>query len=270
MGLPMAGNCLSTFNNMARNTNSLELTAANSEYAYRENADCNNLGEGGGNSPSLFSAWIYPNDDSHRIICAMTKGFDEFSAMPDGGYAFEVKRQSSGILIPNVVIFRFNGVNYTAIELTPSATGFAPDQWTHVGVYLYTTGSGPYTVYGRFYVNGTLFEEVSDSWSISTPYSTSGQRFTVGAVKATDDSIVGYWDGKIDELFVDRPGSASAADSNIASNYRKCTAPGTSHWRFDNDLTDDGSDGNDLIGVNTPTYSSAAFSCFSPKACMIL
>lgn len=255
---------------MAANTHSLELTAANSEYAYREDADCTDLGESGGSSPSLFSAWIYPNDDGHRIICAKTKGFDEFSGMPDGGYAFEVLRQATDVLVPNIVLYRFNGVNFTAVQLTPTTTGFAPDRWTHVGVYLYITGTGPYTVYARFYVNGTMFEEVSTSSPIATPYSTSGQRFTVGAVLGTDDVLYGYWDGKIDELFVDRPGSSSTADSNISSYYRNCTAPGTSHWRFDNDLTDDTANANDLTGVNTPTYSSAAFSCFYPRMCMII
>lgn len=254
---------------MASNTHSLELTAANSEYAYRENADCTDLGESGGNNPSLFSAWIYPNDDNHMIICAKTKGFDEFSGMPDGGYAFEIVRQSAGVLTPNIVLYRFNGVNYTAIQLTPTTTGFAPDQWTHVGVYLYMTDAGA-TVNARFYVNGALFEDLNTSSPITTPYSNASNRFTVGAVLATDGNYYGYWDGKIDELFVDRPGSTSAADANIAANYRKCTAPGTSHWRFDNDLTDDTANANDLTGVNTPTYSTAAFSCFIPKMCQIL
>lgn len=269
MARPTAGSSSSTLNNMASNTHSLNLVAASTQYAYREDADCTDLGESGGNSPSLFSAWIFPNDDSHRIICAKTKGFDEFSGMPDGGYAFEVKRQSAGVLIPNMVLYRYNGVNFTAIELTPTPTGFATDIWTHVGVYVYITGTGPYTVYGRFYVNGTMFEEVSTSSPIATPYSVSGQRFTVGVVKGTDDNLYGYWDGKIDELFVDRPGSTSAADAAIASYYRNCTAPGTSHWRFDNDLTDDPA-ANDLTGVNTPTYAAAAFSCFIPKMCQIL
>lgn len=273
-----AGNYSSTVNNMANNSHSLSLASASTQYAYRANADCVNLGETGGTDPNLFMAWVKPASVAHMVICSHTTGFDDVTDMPEGGFEFSITTDGSGGYKPYVWLYQYRGSppNFNPQIFTPSGTGAALGSWHHLAFYAF--GVFPYTSSSvRFYIDGVYVETItkSNSGSFNSSggaYSQVGSAdFRVGVVQAEDTNYYGYWDGEIDELILTRASDTSDADAIVTAYFRSCNQSATGGlFHFNNALTDASGNGNTLTGVNSPTYAAAAYSCFSPKACMIL
>ena len=274
MARPTAGSYSSICNNMANNTHSLSLASASSQYAYREDVDCVNIGETGGTLPTLFMAWVKPVDDQHYCIASKARGFDEGAAVGDGGFEFSIISRTTDIAVPYLKLYQFQGTppNFIGRVLIPTTGGVAPGQWAHFAAFAYITGTGPFTLHGRFYIDGAFLEDVTVGSSDQDVYDSNGaDRFYVGVALGSDLNLYGLFNGQIDELHLRTAADTTAADAYVSANYRKClTQTGNGFWHFNNDLTDDSGNANTLTGVNTPTYSTSAFTCFVPKSAMIL
>lgn len=272
------GSSSSTLNNMANNSFSWSLTGSSSQYAYRDNADCVDLGESGGTDPNLIMAWVKPTSTSHMVICSHTTGFDDASDMPDGGFEFSITSDGSGGYKPYVWLYQFRGTppNFNPQIFTTTGTGPTTGSWHHLAFYAY--GVFPYTSSDvRFYIDGSYVETINNSNSGSFDSSggaysqVNSAKFMAGAVFGEDTSIYGCWDGGIDELILARVSSTTEADTFVSTYYQSCAVPqGNGNFLFNNNYLDSSGNGNTLTPVNSPTFSpNRPFTCFVPQVMII-
>ncbi|HEC63709.1 MAG TPA: LamG domain-containing protein [bacterium] len=123
------------------------------------------------------------------------------------------------------------------------------DTWYHIGMqYDVSQALGSK---GILYINkasqGNADSSVGDN---PTSISNTSADFTIGARAGPTR----YVDGKIDEFAIYSDLKDFSALDNKASKIGRANMQGW--WRFENDLTDETANSNNLTGVNSPTFST--------------
>jgi len=181
----------------------------------------------------------------------------------DGGYALDV------------VFNSVSGTHELHIGVVGSGGGdgdrfyahypFATSTWYHVAGTL-NNSSKEYTLY----VNGTPLSNVRNLAGVATSTGTQGlsgdnphplvfgQRKWVSNAVCSGPAGADYLDGKIDDIRLWNRELSSGDISSLYSNPGEFSN-GTDMkgwWKFDNDATDSSGEGNNLTGVNGPTFTT--------------
>ena len=209
------------------NTYSLELESSSSQYASITDAAQTGLDITGDLS---LECWVKLESISVTPIGLISK-----MGSP-GNYSFRVDMNKSNIY----TLISDNGSSFGTVNMPYAAsTGV----WFHIA-YTYKASTGAVNLY----INGS--SEGSGTNSKTSIFNGNGD-FVVGA------SSNRYFDGLIDEV---RVWNTERTATEIQDNYDKELIGTESnlqgYWRFNNDYTDETSNGNDLTAVNSPTFST--------------
>lgn len=142
-------------------------------------------------------------------------------------------------------------------------TNHTSDTWYHLCARF--DGTQPEGNRVEFYVNGTSMLTTSNA---ETSISTSDtEEFAIGTsdiVRPESDSHR-YFDGQIDDV---RIWTRALSDSEVSAIYADSCSGSLNGanlggwWKFDNDATDSSGNGNNLTGLNAPTFTTdRPFSC---------
>lgn len=224
---------------MATNTHSTDLEASSSQYWSITHASQTGLGMTG---DFTLEAWLKvesqpATNDRYAVIGKFTSSTNDFNYNllyedNSGTLRFRLQTATGG-----------SGVNSTSVnyELTN-------DVWYHVAV-TYDESAGQM----ELFINGK--SEGTDTGG-STNLADNGADFAIGAQNA-DASGAKYFDGLIDEVRVwSDIRTDSEIQDNIGTNLAGTEANLEGYWKFDNDGTDETSNGNDLTNNNTATFST--------------
>lgn len=224
---------------MSLNTHSLSLNGS-SQYASR--ADTASLSITG---DFTIEAWCYldqkPSTAGHHM--AIYSKYD-YSA-GDREYLCEFRSDTDDL----TVYYSSDGANTTKIESNSAVGAGDTGTWVHWAMAVdvsaktatcYKNGSSV----GASYVSGTQ-TSVRDGASAPT-------------IGANDEGRADFFDGLIDEV---RVWNDIRTSGEISANYNTQLVGDevglVGYWRLNNDYTDETSNGNDMSGGGSPTFSTS-------------
>ncbi len=131
-----------------------------------------------------------------------------------------------------------------------------PDVWYHVCATF--DGSLSESERVKFYVDGDPIGTMSNNQSSIS--SSANEEFAIGTRNITREESDSrrYFDGQIDDV---RVWTRVLSDSEIQAMYADPSNPSLNGaslggwWKFDDDATDSSGNGNNLSGINSPTFS---------------
>ena len=223
---------------MGLNTYSTDLESSSSQYWSITDASQTGLDLSG---DLTFEAWIKPESVSgndHILAKYVTSGNQR-------AYRFNLSNNGAGNFTVNL---SGNGASGTTCAFSSNNSVITTGTWQHVA-FTYEAS----TQTGQLYLDGS---SVTTNLIGTAPTSikNSTAPFLVGSYKT---GTANFFDGLIDEV---RVWNVERTSGEISANYNTELVGNESglvgYWRFNNDATDQTSNGNDLTNNNSATFST--------------
>lgn len=171
----------------AKSSQSVHLNAPDKSYLTAGNVADANFGTG----DFLISVWVYRDSTGEQVICGKRQ---------DASNYWYLRFESTGEITFKAVV---GGV--TEIELTTTATFTTTVSFSHVLILADRDGSG------KIYVDNSS-KSLGTSTMSATDIDNTGD-FVVGQVNNG-----GYYDGRLDSLFIGKPSDVSAIESALVTS----------------------------------------------------
>jgi len=218
------------------NTHSLDLEASSSQYASITDASQSGLDITG---DMTIECWIKPESSPSSAILVSKYGVSS--------YSFKLWQTSTSIALT----LTSDGAGVNSSFISHSIT---VGVWQHIAV-TYKASSGLVTLY----INST---STGTATNTKTSIFNSSADFEIGSNRSGNNT----YDGLIDEVRIwDDVRTATEIADNYQTELVGDEANLQGYWRFNNDYTDETSNGNDLTASGSPVFSTdVPFSSAAP------
>jgi len=214
------------------NTKSLDLEASSSQYASIADGNQTGLDITGDHS---IEAWIKPESLSNAVIVAKAGN------SVNSGYSFLI--QSDGSLVGRY----YDSPSGNTSSANSSTSVITTGEWQHIAMTADVSSGNV-----KIYLNGVELTPASTTTAATSVYDNS-DAFTIGSNPAGGDN----YDGKIEHV---RVWNGIRTEQEIRQYMFQEPATDeaglVSWWKFDNDYTDETSNGNDLTASGSPSFST--------------